>query len=178
MTDAKHVLVAGPSGGGKTTYLGEMHARHDGPSVFLSTHEGDQYPEDIARARQAIADAGGGQVIVDEAQNAPTFLSGEYGPVATMLHEDRKRDIKCVIATQNPQDLHTSERRYGPLQQCEYFVWVGPAKTWHKGFRNWLNLDVEQLPERNYQYVVIDPADPPVVVDEGETDPSFHPGGQ
>ncbi len=171
---AEHVCVAGPSGGGKTTYLKEMHARADGPSAFLSTKQGDRYPEDIQAVRQAMIDAGGGQVIVDEVQNAPTFLDGADGPVRKMLHEDRSKGIKCVVATQNPQDLRTTEWNYGPLQQCQYFVWVGEARTWHRGFREWLNLDQSQLPDRMFRYKVYRPTDPPEVVAEGETDPTFH----
>jgi len=174
MKNAEHVLVAGPSGGGKTTYVGEMHAKHSGASVFLSTKRGDSYPEDIERAREAVRAAGGGQIIVDEAQNAPTFKNGDDGPVRKMLHEDREAGVKAVVSTQNPQDLHTSQWRYGPLQQCQYFVWVGAAQTWHRGFREWLNLESAQLPDQDYDYVVVDPADPPEVVTEGRTNPEYH----
>lgn len=184
--DAEHVLVCGPSGGGKTTFLREMHARHNGPSIFLTTksnerkadqnaprrirHSSCQYPGHISKARRwAKRKDGMIQVIVDEVDNAPTFLEGEDGPVRKMLHEDRSDRVKAVIATQNPQDLHNSTWKYGPLQQCKYVVWVGPAKTWHRGFREWLNLDPDQLPNENYRYHVIDPADPPKVIDSGTT---------
>lgn len=175
MKDAEHVLVAGPSGGGKTTYVGEMHARADGPSAFLSPKQGDTYPETIQRVRELFIAEGGGQIIVDECQNAPTFLEGADGPVRKMLHQDREAGIKAVLSTQNPQDLRTTEWNYGPLQQAQYFVWVGPARTWHRGFREWLNVEPEDLPDTNYEYVVLEPTDPPQVVAQGETDPSFHP---
>lgn len=188
--DAEHLLVTGPSGGGKTTFLRELHARHDGSSVFLTTKANERkaksnpprrvrqsscaYPEDIQQVRGwAQKQDGITQVILDEVDNAPTFLDGSDGPTRGMLHEDRSRGVKCVIATQNPQDLHNSTWKYGPLQQCQYVVWVGPAKTWHKGFRQWLNLSSDQLPDSNYEYVVIDPSDPPQVVSTGETDPDF-----
>jgi hypothetical protein len=174
MKAAEHVLVAGPSGGGKTTYVGEMHAKASGPSIFLSTKDGDSYPEDISRARNAVIDANGGQVIVDECQNAPTFKDGADGPTRKMLHEDRERGVKCVLATQNPQDLRTSEWRYGPLQQCQYFVWVGPARTWHRGFREWLHVEADMLPNENFDYAVIEPSDPPKVAHSGVTDPQYH----
>lgn len=171
--DAHHVMVCGPSGGGKTTYVKEMHARHDGPSIFLSPKIGDEYPGDIQDAREIVRSSGGGQVIIDEAQNAPTF-QGEDGPARRMLHEDREDGVKCVIVTQNPQDLRTQEWNYGPLQQCQYFVWVGEARTWHRGFREWLNVDPDDLPEEQHLYVVFKPTDPPEAVVRGETDPSFH----
>lgn len=188
--EAEHVLVCGPSGGGKTTYLRELHARHNGPSIFLTGKSNERkaasnpprrirkssidYEGDVRDARQwAKRYDGAVQVIVDEAQNAPTFLDGEDGPVRSMLHEDRSDRVRCVVATQNPQDLRTTRWNYGPLQQCKHVVWVGPAKTWHRGFREWLNLDADQLPRENYRVHVIDPADPPQVVHRGETDPQF-----
>jgi len=190
--EAEHVLVCGPSGGGKTTYLRELHARHDGASAFLTTKPNERtaqdshrehprvrrsscsYPGDVEPVRAAAREEDGlAQVIVDEVETAPTFLDGEDGPVRGMLHDDRELGVKCVIATQNPQDLRTTEWNYGPLQQCEYIVWVGPVKTWHSGFTDWLGVGGDQLPSENYQYVVLEPSDPPRVVAEGETNPRF-----
>jgi hypothetical protein len=190
--DAEHVLVGGPSGGGKTTFLREMHARHDGASAFLTTKSNERtaqadhahfprvrrsscsYPEDIHDVRTAAQNNDGvAQVCIDEVDTAPTFLDGEDGPVRGMLHDDRSQRVKCVIATQNPQDLRTTTWKYGPLQQCAYFVWVGPVKTWHSGFFDWLGVSSDQLPDENYQWVVIRPSDPPEVVAEGETNPQF-----
>jgi hypothetical protein len=184
--EAEHVLVCGPSGGGKTTYLRELHDRHDGPSIFMTTKKYERkaisspprrirrsscrYPEDVSKARQwARSRDGTVQVIVDEVQNVPTFKDGDDGPLRKMLHEDRSSGVKAVLSTQNPQDLRTNEWNYGPLQQCQHVVWVGPARTWHRGFRNWLNLDADQLPSENYEYRVIRPSDPPAVVFEGQT---------
>jgi len=173
--NAEHVLVAGPSGGGKSTYLREMHARHDGPSIFLTTKGNERtahhrppkrirkssarYPSDIEQSRQwAISRSETVQIIVDECQNAPAFREGD-GPLADGLHEDRSRGVKYVIATQNPMDLRTNERGYGPVQQAEYWVWCGPLKTWHEGFfqGNGMSDMIELLPSSNYEYVVIDP---------------------
>ena len=173
--DAKHVLVAGPSGGGKSTNLRELHARHDGASIFLTTKSNERtahnypperirrssarYPGDIEQSRQwAISRSETVQVIVDECQNAPSFRSGD-GPLADGLHEDRSRGVKYVIATQNPMDLRTSESGYGPIQQAEYWVFVGKTKDWHVGFFNANNMAdmIDHLPESNFEYVVIEP---------------------
>ena len=176
--DAKHVLVAGPSGGGKSTYLRELHARHEGPSVFMTTKRGERkaqhnppkrvrkssarYPADIEKSRQwARNRSETTQVIVDEAQNAPTFAEGEDGPVRGMMHEDRSEGVKAVVATQNPQDLHQgSDYKYGAVQQAEYWVFVGKAKTWHIPFfrANGMAGFEDHLPTNNYEYIVIDPA--------------------
>jgi len=176
--DAEHVMVAGPSGGGKTTYLREMHARHGGPSVFLTPKKNERkassnppkrvrksscsYPGDIEKTREwAIQRDELVQVIIDEAQNAPTFAEGADGPVRKMLHEDRSKGVKCVIASQNPQDFHQGgDYKYGAVQQCEYWTFVGKAKTWHVPFfrANGMAGFEEHLPAQNYEYVVIDPA--------------------
>ena len=183
---AEHVLVCGPSGGGKTTFLRELHDRHDGVSAFLTTKGNERkaakdppgrvrksscaYPADIHKAREwGLRRPELAQIIVDECDNAPTFKDGADGPVRKMLHEDREGKIKCVIATQNPQDLRTNQWNYGPLQQCKTVVWVGPTRTWHRGFREWLNLDADQLPETNYRWHAIQPSDPPRVIERGRT---------
>lgn len=195
MTDAKHVLVAGPSGGGKTTYLREMHARHDGPSVFLTPKRNERtahkrppervrrssasYPADIEKVRQwAREQQETVQVIVDEAQQSPSFIDGQ-GPVKDGLHEDRSAGVKWVVATQNPMDLRTNRNGYGPIQQAEYWCWCGPLKTWHTGFfeANGMNDMIDLLPADNYEYVVIDPAASlsaeERIVTRGETDNRF-----
>jgi hypothetical protein len=198
MKDAKHVLVAGPSGGGKSTYAGEMHVRHDGPSVYLSTdpdldapdapagsvrsqRSGASYPRDVERAREwARSNAPVTQVIVDEAQNAPSFTDGE-GPVADGMHEDRSAGVKWVIATQNPMDLRTSDRGYGPIQQADLWVWCGPLRTWHTGFfdANGMADMKDLLPTNDHEYVVIDPtaslSPEDRIVARGETDPRWSP---
>lgn len=193
--NAEHELVAGPSGGGKTTLLREKHARWDGPSVFLTTKKGERsalsdpprrvrkpsahYPGDIQQARDWAREHDETVlVIVDEAQNAPSFTDGQ-GPVKDGLHEDRSAGVKWVVATQNPQDLNTRENGYGPIQQCQYWVWAGPLKTWHEGFfqSNGMADMISLMPSANYEYVVLDPtaslAPRERVVHRGETDSRF-----
>jgi len=195
MSDAEHLLVAGASGGGKTTYLRELHARHDGPSIFLTPKAnettaaddppdrirkaGAEYPRDIRLAREWARDRSGTvQVIVDECQNAPTFVDGD-GPLRDGLHEDREAGVKWVIATQSPSDLRTRENGYAPVQQAEWWVWCGPLRTWHTGFfqANGMSDMMGELPDTNYRYAVIDPTaslDPSDrIVFRGETDRRF-----
>jgi hypothetical protein len=173
--EAEHLLVAGPSGGGKSTYLRELHDRHDGPSVFLTTKSNERtaannpprrvrqsscdYPRDIKQVREWAREVPGTvQIIVDESQNAPSFVDGS-GPTKDGLHEDRSSGVKWVVATQNPMDLRTKENGYGPIQQCQLWVWCGPVKTWHEGFfsANGMSGMVEHLPTANYEYVVLEP---------------------
>jgi energy-coupling factor transporter ATP-binding protein EcfA2 len=173
MIDAEHALVCGPSGGGKSTLLREMHAKYGGPSAFLTTagdapgHDPPRrvsrdraiYPDDIERARTWARNNGTDtQVIVDEAQSSPSFTDGS-GPLADGLHEDRSAGVRWVVATQNPMDLRTRERGYGPVQQSEHWAFVGPARDWHVGFFRANNMAdvVDHLPEEDHRYVVIRP---------------------
>lgn len=192
---AEHLAVVGPSGGGKTTHLRERHAREDGPSVFLTTKTYERtaahsppfrvrrsnadYPADIRRVRSWARQRNETvQVVVDEVDNAPTFTEGE-GPLLDGLEEDREDGVKYVIATQNPQNLHHPENGYGPIQNCEYLIWVGPVKTWHEGFlrSNGLYSIIDRFPSSNYEYVVVDPTSSipaeEKIVYRGETDPRF-----
>lgn len=195
MTEAKGVLVCGPAGGGKTTYLREQHDRVDCPSAFLTTKKNErkaakdppmrvrqsscEYPGDVETAREWALDRGGGQVIVDEAQNAPTFAEGTQGPCYKMFHEDRERKLKPVVCTQNPMDLRSDEHGYGPVQQAEYWVFCGPLRDWHVGFLRANNMGGLQphMPTEDYEYVVIRPvaslSPEEKIVYRGETDRSY-----
>lgn len=183
-------LVCGPSGGGKSTYMRERHAKFDGISIWLTTKKNERkaehsppnrirrsscsYPEDIEQARRwGVQRPEPVQICIDEVHNAPTFSDGEDGPVRTILHENREDGVEAVIATQNPQDLRTTRWNYGPLQNCAWIVWVGPARTWHSGFREWLSLEADQLPDTNYRYHVIRPSDPPEVAYRGRTSKQY-----
>ncbi|MCD2199092.1 hypothetical protein LPA44_04155 [Halobacterium sp. KA-4] len=222
--NAKHILLGGSSGGGKTTRAREMVDKHDGVAVWVN-HNDEDAPGDTVRSLAEMEDAvqscsslaevrnlrlnyvcqdaqsgaetartfarSVGQhfdaevctlVLVDEAHNALPDSKAESSvkngnPVAKMLHEDRDLNVKCVLATQDPQDLY-----YPPTKQCVFIVWCGPVRTFHKGFVNYYNLnemeaadDVEDasLPTDNYEVVVIDPTLPPRVVHRTETNPQY-----
>jgi len=174
MTQAVHALVAGSSGGGKTTLLREMHDSFSGPSIFLTSKPTDSlkdnppksivktsavYDDDITKAREwALARPGAVQIIVDEVQFSGLADGG--GPIARGLHEDRDRGIKWVLATQSPQDLRGG---YTSLQQVQSIYWVGPAKTFHEGFFRYYRLTDIDFPEERFKYIKIIPSLPPVV---------------
>jgi len=172
---ADHLAVAGPSGGGKTTFLSEIHSRFDGYSIFLTTKPNEtkprengiarqrksscDYPEDIRRARKwALSQGTDVQIILDESQNAPSFRSGE-GPLSDGFRKDREAGVRYCVATQNPQAWNNDLDGYGLIQQCDHWVFVGPAKDWHLSFfrSNGMSGIQNHLPAKNYQYRVIRP---------------------
>jgi hypothetical protein len=205
---AKHIFVTGSSGGGKTTYLRELHATADAASIFLSTKResnvsgqqasgrkaltsvvrdasrpadvrvkwlGARYPEAIQIAREwahAVRERKGWpvQVIVDEVQNAPEMTSKERGPIRGGLHEDRSKGVKWIVSTQDPQDVRPA---YSAIKQVKYIVWCGPPNSFHKGFLTYYNLSPDVLPDKPYQYHVIEPSLPPSVAYHGETDATY-----
>ncbi|WP_042666108.1 ATP-binding protein [Haloferax sp. ATB1] len=92
------------------------------------------------------------QVIFDEAQNVlPDGEVDSDNPVKRMLHEDRDKALKVVIATQDPSDLD-----YTPIKQCKFWVWVGEWAVFHDGFLRYFSIPRDDLPTEPYQYVVFD----------------------
>lgn len=93
-------------------------------------------------------------VVVDEAHTAlpdseAQSSANSGNPYAAMLHEDRDKGVKVVLATQDPQDLF-----YAPIKQCRYIVWCGPPSPFHKGFANYYELPQSDMPTENYELVV------------------------
>jgi hypothetical protein len=187
---AYHTLVAGDSGGGKTTYLREAHDTYPGLSIWIDHHGVDGIggrslddaatvrserearqsdatrlrwrcddPLDAARGARAVAhdyhDSTGypTQIIADEAQDG-MLADGEVeadNPVKRMLHEDRDRALKVVIATQDPSDFD-----YTPIKQCKYWTWVREWSVFHDGFLRHFSIPRDELPTAPYEYVVFD----------------------
>lgn len=181
MVQAKHALITGDSGGGKTTLMREYHAEWDGVSIWIN-HNNETVPGGnvatnfqelvgmVRSGKQHInyrADQLEGvqharsigyhetvkptQIIVDEIHNVWP-KDGEVNAVKTCLHEDRDTPICLRFATQDPQDL----KPYTPLKQAKFFVWCGQWNGFHDGFFNahpWFPRS--KLPEKQHEYVVI-----------------------
>lgn len=214
----KHVVVVGPSGGGKSTNCRERHSKHDGVSVWLNHEkppadgiEGvrvDSFEGMVAavRACSSVAEVRNlridyrptvdaktaaekckmfgvmvsehfdnqvsTQITIDEAHHLMPDSDGagnpKENPVAWLLAQGRGHNIKAVIASQDPMQLH-----YSPLKNAKYIVWVGEGRTWHRGFFSYFGLRNVSLPSQEHRYVVLKPTDPPKVVYRGETDPTY-----
>lgn len=186
---AYHTLVAGDSGGGKTTLMRQMHAEFNGLSIWINHTNADGLdgrsiksgatvrsasearqsdavrlnwvtsdPTETAREARQVAheyhDATGYpvQVVIDEAHEVlPDGKVDVDNPVKRMLHEDRDRALKVVIATQDPSDFD-----YTPIKQCKYWVWVGEWSVFHDGFLRYFSIPRDELPTEPYEYVVFD----------------------
>lgn len=113
------------------------------------------------------------QVIVDECQHQlpddEEKSSVEEGnPLAGILHEDRDKNVKAVLATQDPVEVY-----YPPIKNCKWFIWVGEIKTWHTGFLQAWGFHDLDLPRHDHEAAVIKPSRPPEIVERYETDPSY-----
>lgn len=104
------------------------------------------------------------QVIIDECQQVMSDELESSHPIKKMLHEDRDRRLKCVLATQDPSDLQPN---YSAIKQCRYFVWVGEWSTFHDGFIRYFSIPRGSLPEQPYKWVCFDKR--MNVVNRGET---------
>lgn len=183
---AQHTFVTGTSGGGKTTYLRELHAHYDGASIFVTTKNterkavrdppmrivksGASYPRDLEKAREwAYSRSENVQIIVDEAHE--TQVAQSKGPLKNGLHRDRDQGIKWVPCTQAPQDMKES-RGYPALDQCPHFVWVGKTRMSQKGFIEYYGLQ-EVVPDERFKVHVIEPSIPPKLLKERYTKERF-----
>jgi DNA helicase HerA-like ATPase len=201
---AFHTLVAGDSGGGKTTLMRQMHAEFNGLSIWINHTNADGLdgrsiksgatvrsaaearqssavrlnwvtgdPTETAAAARQVAheynDATGYpvQVVIDEAHEVlPDGKVDVDNPVKRMLHEDRDKALKVVIATQDPSDFD-----YTPIKQCKYWVWVGEWSVFHDGFLRYFSIPRDELPTEPYEYVVFDKR--MQVLYRGETEERF-----
>lgn len=78
------------------------------------------------------------------------------------LHEGRDRNIRAVVATQDPMRWN-----YSPIKNCVNRVWCGEWAVEHKGYLNYFEFDRSTLPTENFEYVVFDKRSNPV--ERGET---------
>lgn len=93
------------------------------------------------------------QIMIDEAQNVlgeGMVNNDGQNPYKAMLHEDRDKGLKVVLASQDPADL-----AYGPLKQATRYVWVGRWSSFHEGFFRYFKIDTDDLPDQPYNYVTL-----------------------
>jgi len=118
-----------------------------------------EHAANVAQIARDILDTYGVPVAViyDEAHRV---LAGDWdepgeNPVAWCLHEARDLGIKCIVATQDPQDLP-----YGPLKQCQTLTWVGRPAGFHGPFLSHSisdAIDKDTVYEQDqYEYTVFD----------------------
>jgi len=109
------------------------------------------------------------QVLVDEAHKIMPDDANDPADndLAFLLAEGRDKGIKAVLADQNPKAV-----AYGPLENCRYFVFVGPPSVFSEGFfRYFSGFDKSELPARDFGITVMDRSGD--VLHKGETDPEY-----
>lgn len=109
------------------------------------------------------------QLFVDESQRVlhdGQSVDEESGAYPNLLwwalHEGRDRNIRAVVATQDPMRWN-----YSPIKNCVHRVWCGSWAVEHKGYLNYFEFDRDDLPTENYRYVVFDKRSNPI--EHGET---------
>lgn len=199
---ALHDLIAGPSGGGKTTYARKRFYYHDGPAIWVNHSDEDRLPGTVCKTeteiKNQIEKQGDAARIVypwngdpEHGPDIPIRVGVSYsGTVAIFIDEGSAVMPEGADRTENSTAWAFHEARdkgvaiklitqdptelsYPPIKNIRYMVWAGPVKTWHRGFRNYYSLPADMFPKENHHYHVIEPTDPPEVVYRGETDPDF-----
>lgn len=196
---AYSTLVAGDTGGGKTTLMREMHDRFPGLSVWVN-HNGESNVAGV-RARGAAGIRGARRNTVNlqtSDVNDGTRIAREVGreyfdrtgyPFQVVVDEaqnDALPDGSTVPDTPTRRGLHEdrdhggkwvvatqdpSDLHYTPLKQCRWFVWCGTPSAWHQGFLDYWRIDRSVLPDDAYSFVVMDKNMEPVY--RGETNPKY-----
>jgi len=180
-----HALVAGDSGGGKTTLLRELHVVND-PSIWINHNREDVptgHQRDDATSVRSLPElkkaiAAGKTTINYRVDNQKTGVRharsiGYHRTDSLQVIVDEAQNILPDNAeSDNPlkQGMHEDrdEGIYyrvasqdpgdidsGALKQCAYYVWVGEWATFHQGFFRYFNVPTEELPTEPYRYVVL-----------------------
>lgn len=91
------------------------------------------------------------QILIDEAHLAHEGR----GPIDWILSEGRDKFIKLGMVTQNPKAYNDDDDQ---LLNAPYWLWVGePPEV--KGIKGWLQyyeFPLDQMPSEPYEYVVLD----------------------
>jgi hypothetical protein len=196
---AHHTLVAGDSGGGKTTLMRELHDTFPGLSIYLN-HTGESaVAGKRARGLRAIQTADGntinlrvsdareGAEIAREAGRSYHEATGyPFQVIADEAQESLLPDGTNAPDTAVKRGLHQdrdhggkwvvatqdpTDLHYTPLKQVQHWVWVGPWSTFHEGFLRYFSMPREKLPDEEFQFVKFDKQ--MNVVYRGETDPKY-----
>lgn len=178
---AHHTLVAGDSGGGKTTLMREMHDTFPGLSIWVN-HNGESgvagkrasglraiQTADRNTINLRVSDAREGAQTAREAARSYHEATGYPAQViADEAQEDLLPDGTNAPDTAVKRGLHQdrdhgvkwvvatqdpTDLHYTPLKQVQHWVWVGPWSTFHEGFLRYFSMPREELPDEAFQWV-------------------------
>lgn len=89
-------------------------------------------------------------IIVDECHHLFRKDGSDAG--TWILKEGRDRGIKGVFATQNPKAI--PEKANDALMNCRYYVWVGEYSAQNKGWLQYYEYPLDELPGERFKYMV------------------------
>lgn len=181
--EAKHALICGDSGGGKTTLMREMQSTFDGVSIWINHND-----ERLSRATrvdnfdQLQAAIGNGATRIDYRTTEPLAAVEHARSMAYHVLDDPMQIIvdeahnllpSGKVDPDNPlkSALHEdrsagvqvvvatqdpSDLEYTPIKQVQHIVWCGEWSVFHDGFIRYFSIPRDKLPTSPYQYVVFD----------------------
>jgi hypothetical protein len=181
---AHHTLVAGDSGGGKTTLMRELHDTYPGLSIWINHHDESNVAGKRASGLRAIqtadrttinlrvSDGVRGAEIAREACREYHEASGFPAQIiADEVQDGLLPDGSSPPDTPVKQGLHQdrdhaikwvvasqdpSDLHYTPLKQIQHWIWVGPWSTFHEGFLRYFSIPRDDLPSEPYEWVKFD----------------------
>ena len=180
---AKHALICGDSGGGKTTLMREMQSTFDGVSIWIN-HNDERLPRAtrVDNFDQLQAEIGQGGTRIDYRTGEP-LAAVEHArsmayhvlddPMQIVVDEahnllpsgsvDADNPLKAALHEDRDVGVQVvvatqdpSDLEYTPIKQVQHIVWCGEWSVFHDGFIRYFSIPRNELPTEPYQYVVFD----------------------
>lgn len=181
---AHHTGVFGDSGGGKTTFMREMHTKFTGLSIWVNHNGESNISGKRCRGKKAMLSADDARLnLICDDVNDGTRMAREVGQeyhkrtgygyqvIVDEAQESALPDGSSSPDTPLKRMLHQdrsdggkavvatqdpTDLHYTPLKQVVNWVWVGEWSPFHEGFLRYFSIPTDELPNENYRYVVFD----------------------
>lgn len=115
------------------------------PDIEECTRTAMDFATDVFDTTYAHGDPVPTQLIIDEAHHLPADTFNE------LLAEARDKYIKSVLISQSPQKLPDQD-----LESVRYWVWVGEYAVRGKGWMNYYEWPIEEMPNERFKVATFD----------------------